>query len=573
MLKKSLLTILFVFTLTDLASGQWKIVAKNVFSETDQGWGGALTYKDGLLWYGTNFLWVSQDTGLTWNKLPLKIESNRVIDWIDVIDFYNKDLGIVGTEYGDLFITHDRGQTWNKINSIGASGGATFVGDSLHIMMTQSYRIYSSSDGGRTWQVCFSDTLSHLPIDSVTWFQDVVSVSQGSAVVFGGNTGRGGYIYKTTDFGRHWKRMQGKALPDSYTFSLDSCDRNRIYLVNENDSYLDDSSRIFLSSDAGMSWSPINIKMYPFFCGSIAVAPHSVYCPTVFNGVYRSTDLGVNWKSIGGPVTRTDTRRIAAINDNIIIATDTGGSVWRTDNSGGDSVVYSAPQLSLSSSNQKTDSIGGLVRVPIVVSNPSQYSLLQYILQFSDTTRLLYLGTYSKSGKSVDVTDERLLTQSKIQFLREDLSISSDTIGFAVFRVSPKQEQPCADISIDSITYITEQNECSFLSSPPIIVNLCSCLGCPLASVYPNNNPYGDDPNVSIFPNPTTNRLVLTCDKNLGTIKAEVSDILGHILIQDFRQVYQGVEIAFDVQSIPAGSYILRLSGFGFKKSYSFIRE
>ena len=46
----------------------------------------------------------------------------------------------------------------------------------------------------------------------------------------------------------------------------------------------------------------------------------------------------MTWTSIGGPNITYDTRLIAAIDDNIIVAVDSQGNIWRTLNSGGDSV-------------------------------------------------------------------------------------------------------------------------------------------------------------------------------------------------------------------------------------------
>jgi hypothetical protein len=54
--------------------------------------------------------------------------------------------------------------------------------------------------------------------------------------------------------------------------------------------------------------------------------------------VYRSTDQGSNWKSIGGPSVLQDSRDIVAINDNVVFAIDSNGTVWVTLNSGGDSI-------------------------------------------------------------------------------------------------------------------------------------------------------------------------------------------------------------------------------------------
>ena len=56
------------------------------------------------------------------------------------------------------------------------------------------------------------------------------------------------------------------------------------------------------------------------------------------SGIHRSMDRGLTWKSIGGPNLTPDTRNLATINDNFILATDSSGNIWLTTNGGGDSV-------------------------------------------------------------------------------------------------------------------------------------------------------------------------------------------------------------------------------------------
>src|SRR5205085_11589718 len=116
-------------------------------------------------------------------------------------------------------------------------------------------------------------------------------------------------------------------------------------LVNEDAVFSDDGfSNIFLSKDLGASWQsviakPTNIGSYsPFFVGSIAATECSVYAQSRADGIYRSTDNGQNWKSIGGPHICYDTRYLTALNANIIFALDSFGSIWATFNSGGDSL-------------------------------------------------------------------------------------------------------------------------------------------------------------------------------------------------------------------------------------------
>jgi hypothetical protein len=71
----------------------------------------------------------------------------------------------------------------------------------------------------------------------------------------------------------------------------------------------------------------------------------------------RSTNHGISWKNIGGPGNVQDGRNIISMNDNILLAMDSEGSIWATFNSGGDSLI-SSPSNGILSFSQKTLFIG-----------------------------------------------------------------------------------------------------------------------------------------------------------------------------------------------------------------------
>ncbi|MFI5202258.1 MAG: T9SS type A sorting domain-containing protein, partial [Candidatus Kapaibacterium sp.] len=172
-----------------------------------------------------------------------------------------------------------------------------------------------------------------------------MSVRYKNGIIYGfdGDSATGGHIITSSDFGLTWQQSKAGIDFDSWSFAIDSCDPNRIYLSHENAvTQTDPFSKIFLSTDRGDTWQTIVSHPEPFFCGSVAEGNSAIYCQTVAQGVFRSTDRGMTWRSIRGPSVTFDTRLIAAINDNILLAVDNNGNVWRTYNSGGDSVI--APQ-------------------------------------------------------------------------------------------------------------------------------------------------------------------------------------------------------------------------------------
>jgi photosystem II stability/assembly factor-like uncharacterized protein len=60
---------------------------------------------------------------------------------------------------------------------------------------------------------------------------------------------------------------------------------------------------VFLSTNGGTSWSPVNNGLANPQVQTLAVAENYIYAGTNGNGVYRSSDLGSNWQSINTGLT------------------------------------------------------------------------------------------------------------------------------------------------------------------------------------------------------------------------------------------------------------------------------
>jgi photosystem II stability/assembly factor-like uncharacterized protein len=299
------------------SEAQWKIVATLPNGNTGLG---AMCFRDGRIWIADGGIMRSDDSGTTWSFI------NNLSTPYD-LQFLDQSNGIACCQNG-TYTTADGGRTW-KLLTLRSATSACFVGSTRNVvLLNRSGSVDITKDGGITWSVLNQNGFSFY----------VTTMRDGSILYFSG-TSAGGYLTRSTDLGFSWRKSAAGIDWDSYTFAVDSCDDARVYLSNEDGvSPTDQFSQVFVTGDLGNSWSQPIAMPIPFFCGSIAVTKNAIFCPTVADGVYRSVDHGQTWKTIGGPSNGNDTRLIAAINDNIIIATDILGNIWRTTNSGGDSV-------------------------------------------------------------------------------------------------------------------------------------------------------------------------------------------------------------------------------------------
>ncbi len=326
---------------------QWNVVAPNLLGKQDFGMG-AIIHKSGIVWAGSHDVWMSPDSGTTWSKRSPVLYVN---DYIDDINFFDVMIGIVCTHNGSIYRTLDQGLSWTEIHRSPSALSATFLSTPDHILIATGAGgvIDATQDGGLTWTA--------VPLANLV--QCVRPLIGGGAYALAGNAARniGSLsLFKTTDYGKTWIPQPGTVDFDTWSFDVNPCEPDRIYVVNEgcNNSLIDKQAEIFVSSNAGASW--VSTDSHPispgpsnyYYCGSLMLRGKTLFAQTINNGVARSTDKGLNWKIIGGPSATFDTRLVTAINGNIVLAVDNNGSIYKTINSGGDSLTNISPYEDLS---------------------------------------------------------------------------------------------------------------------------------------------------------------------------------------------------------------------------------
>jgi photosystem II stability/assembly factor-like uncharacterized protein len=309
------------------AAAQWQRLSQ-IDGVSTYGRFGCFVFKQGVFWAGNVSLYRSTDNCQSWSPISGTLSGSTIMG----LDFYDRSNGILVDHEGKVSITHDGGITWTTAYNIGAYGISARFGNSQNEMLvgTESGNAWVSHDGGMTWA---SHALQ-------SWVQDFAKLPDGSLRVFCSTGGYGlGLLYKSTDNGDSWTPLPGTTGSDVWSFAADSCDPNYIYLVNEEAAGANNQDAyIWVTTDGGQSWRTTLRMNSMNLAGSVALGQHSVYCQTTVSGVVRSTDQGATWKLIGGPNGTLDSRQIVAVTDNEIYAIGAQGDVWRTINSGGDSV-------------------------------------------------------------------------------------------------------------------------------------------------------------------------------------------------------------------------------------------
>ena len=198
-----------------------------------------------------------------------------------------------GNPCGAILRTEDGGVSWKRLRtdfplrsiSMYRADGAVAVGDEGKIVRT--------SDGGRTWSLSRSPTISTLR---------AVSLAAGGS---GAAVGDGGIIGRTTDGGVSWSRQSGTIRGSLYDLSFWD-DKIGMAVGDGRDDQGNSLPEVFVTWDAGLTWSRKTLAGYSgplrgisLLNGETAIAIgrfHVSGWGTESGVILRTTDGGTTWK-------------------------------------------------------------------------------------------------------------------------------------------------------------------------------------------------------------------------------------------------------------------------------------
>ena len=224
-----------------------------------------------------------------------------------------------------------------------------FIDESNGIIISYYGKVFMTNDKGISWNLKYS------PSGTNEFFNEVLFLDDKIAYVVGtyhgsnkpGNKPQGGFVLKTEDAGQTWKNI----LEISGSVEFESIAKNSkgdIFIVQSG--YLNGKSfaKILKTADEGLSWSVVDSVNYPLlkitFSGSFG------FCYGGYNEDYakilRSIDNGKNWNE----TIKVDGH---AVND-IQFYQNTGcyilnNSIYRTLNFGATWLTINSPAASVSS--------------------------------------------------------------------------------------------------------------------------------------------------------------------------------------------------------------------------------
>lgn len=315
-------------------------------------------------------VWKTTDGGNTWTPLF----DQQPVSSIGAIAVAPSDPNVVyvGTgeacirgniSHGDgVYKSTDAGATWTNVGlrdtrHIGRiivhprNPELVYVAALGHVYGTNAERgVFRSSDGGKTWQkVLYKDEktgaidITFAPSNPRVLYAGLWEAFRTPSSMSSGGPGSG--LYKSTDAGSTWKRLEGNGLPEGIYgrigVSVSGADPNRVWALIEAK-----QGGLYRSDDGGENWRLTSddprFRQRAWYYTHVYADPQHAETVYVLNtGFYRSTDGGRTFTAYRTPhgdnhdlwINPNDPKRMVNGNDGGANVSLNGGETWtRQDN-------------------------------------------------------------------------------------------------------------------------------------------------------------------------------------------------------------------------------------------------
>ncbi len=263
----------------------------------------------------------SSTNGNSWTVTNSGLKTVDIDDIVSLDNYlYSSNFGFSDYPGAGIYFSSNFGNTWVKDDL-----GLTLTKIDCLAADKNTHRVYAGTFGGG---VFYKDIVNNpwTPVNTGLTELNVVSLAVDVDRIYAGMYLDG--IFTSTDGGQNWDN----------TF-----DGGRIYkiAVGLNAVYALQASTfglpkrwIWKSTDKGLTWSNIILYRFPILTNTIIANGSDVFWGNT-DGIYRSTNNGVNWaKSMSGiGVSDTNISALSYFNNNIVAGT-TSGKVYISSNNG-----------------------------------------------------------------------------------------------------------------------------------------------------------------------------------------------------------------------------------------------
>ncbi len=212
------------------------------------------------------------------------------------------------SQYGGLRRSTDGGLSFDYVRPFSEAGDRTNWHAPLAMNPQNSrtiyygrHRLYRSMDSAKNWEIVSPD-LTNGPHGGNLVFGTLSTIGISpldTNLIYTGSDD--GTVYVTQDNGAAWTNISA-GLPERWVTKIQASpfDLSTVYVTLSGYKYNDDDAHVYVSKDAGQSWTPIDGNLPNIPVNDIEIDPQSadLYLATDV-GVYRSENGGQSWEVLG----------------------------------------------------------------------------------------------------------------------------------------------------------------------------------------------------------------------------------------------------------------------------------
>jgi len=243
-------------------------------------------------------------------------------DWIQCNGPFNSEIHcfatletniFAGSGGGGIYLSTNNGKSWKSASdsflSLNVKALRTI---GTNILAGTTDGIFLSTNNGKSW-IKKNNGLSNL---------NITSLAVTGSKIFAGTYKKG--IFLTLDSGNSWNPIND--------FLTDSC----IYAISADDYniYAGTNRGIIISRDFGKNWIKANVDNSIYSrVRDFAFSGTKIFAATYGLGVFMSSDLGLNWSPVNSGLTNPNINSLFAVNSSLYAAS-WGGGVFLSTNEG-----------------------------------------------------------------------------------------------------------------------------------------------------------------------------------------------------------------------------------------------
>jgi photosystem II stability/assembly factor-like uncharacterized protein len=221
-----------------------------------------------------NGVFLSTDYGDNWVEVNNSITANKHVEAFAV-----KGISVFMGSREGFFRTTDNGTSWEQKTGLPSLDvrDIAVLDTIVFVSLWGGNKVYRSTDDGMSWTQASN---------GITFNLDDPCLSVSGNSIFLGTYSHG--VYRSTDNGDNWSEINN-GIPATSTVRDFAVSGSNLFAATR-------GGGIFLTTNNGTSWNPVNSGLpIPRIESLLMTSSQDLFAGTFYKGIFKSTNLGTTW--------------------------------------------------------------------------------------------------------------------------------------------------------------------------------------------------------------------------------------------------------------------------------------